>query len=90
MDTATVKTSTKFYNTTLTSDMIFTKYDTSTSDEKVEKLTKEFNIHYRACMGSLIYLLSTIVDLIFAVHKLATFSANPGKVNFEGLVHLFI
>ena len=28
------------------------------------------------------------MDLSFAVHKLATFSANPGNVNFEGLVHL--
>ena len=48
LDTATVKASTKFYKTTLPSDMIFTKYDTSTSDEQVEKLTREFNIHYRA------------------------------------------
>ena len=38
--------------------------------------------------GSLIYLLSTRLDLSFAVHKLAKFSANPGKVHFEGLVHL--
>ena len=28
------------------------------------------------------------MDLSFAVHKLAKFSANPGKVNFEGLIHL--
>ena len=28
--------------------------------------------------------------LSFAVHKLANFSANPGKVHFEGLVHLLI
>ena len=28
------------------------------------------------------------MDLSFAVHKLAKFSANPGKVHFEGLVHL--
>ena len=33
LDTATVKASTKFYNTTLPSDMIFTKDDTSTNDE---------------------------------------------------------
>ena len=38
LDTATVKASTKFYKTTLPSDMIFTKYDTSTSDEKIDKL----------------------------------------------------
>ena len=28
------------------------------------------------------------MDLSFTVHKLAKFSANPGKVQFEGLVHL--
>ena len=45
LDTATVKASTKFYNTTFTADMIFTKEDVSTSDEQVEKLTREYNIH---------------------------------------------
>ena len=40
LDTATVKASTKFYKTTLPYDMISTKYDTSTSDEKVDKLTR--------------------------------------------------
>ena len=39
LDIATVKTSTNFYKNTLPSDMIFTKSDSSTSDEKVEKLT---------------------------------------------------
>ena len=68
--------------------MIFIKYDVSTSDEQVEKLTREYNIHYRSCIGYLIYILSTRVDLSFAVQKLAEFSANPGKVHFEGLVHL--
>ena len=68
--------------------MIFTKEDVSTSDEQVEKLTREYNIHYRAFIGLLIYLLSTRVDLSFAVHKLARFSVNTGKVQFEGLVHL--
>ena len=35
LDTTTVKTSKKFYNTTFPSDMIFTKSYLSTSDEKV-------------------------------------------------------
>ena len=73
LDTATVKVSTNFYNAILPYDMIFTKDDTSTSDEQVERLTREFNIHYRACIGSLIYLLSTRVYLSFLVHKLAIF-----------------
>ena len=68
--------------------MIFTKEDVSTSDEQVERLTREYNIHYRACIGSLIFLLSTRVDFSFAVHKLAKFSANPGKLHFGGLVNL--
>ena len=88
LDTATVKVSNKFYKTTLPADMIFTKEDVFTSDEQVEKLTREYNIHYRACIGSFIDLFSTRVGLSFAVHKLAKFSANPGKVHFEELVHL--
>ena len=62
MDTSTVKKSTKFYKTTFPSDMIFTKDDSSTSDEQVEKLTREFNIHYRDFIVSLIYLVCTRVD----------------------------
>ena len=68
--------------------MIFTKEDVSTSDEQVKKLTREYNIHYRACMVYLIYILSTRLDFSFAVHKLETFSENPSQVNFEGLLHL--
>ena len=73
LDTTTSKLSTKFYNTTLPADMIFTKDDVSTSDEQVEKLIREYNIHYRVCIGPLIYLLSTRVDLSFTVQKLANF-----------------
>ena len=68
--------------------MIFTEDDVCTSDEQVQKLNREINIHYKYCIGSLIHLLSTIVDLSFAVHKLAKSSENTGKVHFEGLIHL--
>ena len=82
LDNATVKTSTNFYKTTLPSDIIFTKADTSTSDEQVENLTRGLNIHYRSCIGSFIYVFSTRVDLSFSLHKFEKFSANPGKVHF--------
>ena len=88
LDNATFKTSTNFYKTNFPYDMIFTKADTSTSDDKVEKLAMEFNISYRSCIRSLIYLLSTRVDLGFSVHKLTKFSSNPSKVHFEGFVNL--
>ena len=68
--------------------MIFAKADAYTSDEQVEKLTRKSNIHYRSCIGSLIYLLSTRVDLSFAVRKLVKFSSSPGKVHFEVLMNL--
>ena len=74
LDTTIVKASTNIYKATIPSDMIFTKSDTYTSDEEVEKLNREFNIHYRALIGSLICLLSTGVGLSFSVHKLAKFS----------------
>ena len=88
LDTATVKASKKFYKNTLPSYIIFMKSYASTSDEQVEKLTRKLNIHYRDCIGSLIYLLSTRVDLSFAVHTLEIFLANPGIVHFEVLLHL--
>ena len=37
--TITVKKNKRFYKTTFPSDMIFTKYDVSTSDDQVEKLS---------------------------------------------------
>ena len=55
----------KYLDTPLPADMIFTKEDVSTSDEQVEKLTREYNIHYRTFIGSLIFLLSTRVELSF-------------------------
>ena len=39
LDTATVNKTTKFYKTTFTSDIIFTKAHASIRDEQVEKLT---------------------------------------------------
>ena len=40
LDTATFNESNFFYKTTLSYDMIFTKDDTSTSDEQVDKLNR--------------------------------------------------
>ena len=51
LDVDIVTTNEKFYKTNLAYDMIFTKTDTSTSDEQVDKLTREFNNRYRACIG---------------------------------------
>ena len=83
LDTYTFKTSTKFYKNTFPDDIIFAKADAYTSYEQVEKLTRGFNIHYRACIVSSIYLLSTRVDLSFAVYKLAIFHQTLVNYNFR-------
>ena len=84
LDTVTVKTNTKFYNNILPSAIIFIKADASTSDNVLEKLSREFKIHYRACIGSLIYLLSTRVDLRFVVHKLEEFQQSLVNYTLKG------
>ena len=63
INTVIIKENSKFHETTLPHYMIFTKEDASTSDEQVGVLFREYNIHYRACVVSLIYILSTRVDL---------------------------
>ena len=55
LDTATVKTSTKVYMTIFPCDMIFTKDGASTSDNQVDNFNRLFNIHYKACIVSLIF-----------------------------------
>ena len=50
MGTTTINTSTKFYIISLFHP-IFTKAGEYSSDNQLEKLTKEFNIHYIACIG---------------------------------------
>ena len=67
LDTVIFKTITEFYKNTLPSDMMFTKDGSSTIYEQVKKLTSEFNINIRACIGSLNYLqfCSTQVSKVF-------------------------
>ena len=70
IDTATIKLNSKFHKSTLTHDMILTKEDPSISYEQLGVLSIEYNIYYRDCVGSLIYILSTRVDLCFSIQKL--------------------
>ena len=50
LNTDIVKTNTKLYKTASPFKMVFTNDYVSTSDYKVEKLTRKFNIHYKACI----------------------------------------
>ena len=61
MDVVGVSMYPQFFVEALPHDMIFTKEDASTSDEQVGVFYREYKVHYRACVGSLIYILSTRV-----------------------------
>ena len=67
--------------------MIFTKADASNSDEKVKKLTRILNNHHRACIDSLICFFYKS-GLGFCSAQVRKVFSKPGKLHFEGLVHL--
>ena len=73
LDNSKIKENSKIHKTTLPYDIIFTKENASTSVEKMEVLSRYYNIHYRDCVESIIYLLFTIVDLCFALDNLDFF-----------------
>ena len=88
LNNATVSGSAKVHARPLPADMTFKKDDASENDTQVEELMRSYNLHYRCMIGALIYLTATRIDILFALHKLEKFSANPGKVHFDGLIHL--
>jgi hypothetical protein len=51
------------------------------------QIAEEYNIDYTSCVGSLIYLGMTRVDIAYAVNKLAKFTHTPGRIHFEAIVH---
>ena len=54
----------------------------------MEEISREYNINYNDCVGSIIYILSVRVYLCLAVNKFIKFLSNIGNVHFEGLLHL--
>jgi hypothetical protein len=62
--------------------------DCGVDETSSKQLAIEYNIDYASCVGSLIYLGMTRVDILYAVNKLAKFTHKPGKVHFEAMIHL--
>ena len=78
----------KITNRHLPHDFEAARQDCSTSELEVKKLADEFRFEYRSVICSLIYLLNTRPDIMFAVTKLAKFMQYPGKKHFLTVVHL--
>ncbi len=70
------------------SDFTPSAADCSVDDASSRQLAVEYNIDYASCVGSLIYLGMTRVDIVYAINKLAKFTHKPGRIHFEAMVHL--
>jgi len=67
--------------TPLPSNFMASNEDFSKDEATASQLAQEYNIDYASCIGSLIYLGMTRVDIIFAANKLVKFTHRPGKVH---------
>jgi len=71
-------------------DYVFTK-ENRPSEEQQKQLTIDYRgLDFRSAVCSLLYLaISTRGDILFIVNKLAKACLNPGRKDFEALLHLF-
>ena len=71
-------------------DYVFTKANRPDDAEK-RQLAKDYRgLNYRSAICSLLYLaLGTRGDIIFIVNKLAKACIDPGRTDYEALLHLF-
>jgi hypothetical protein len=76
------------HDTPLSIDFIPTSDDCSATDEDATKLGIMYNIDFASCIGSLIYLGMTRMDITYAINKLAKYTRKPGQKHFEALLHL--
>jgi hypothetical protein len=88
LDAAGCKKVVHHHNTPLPLGFIPTLDDCSLDEVAAEHLSVEYNVNYASCIGSLIYLTMTRMDITHAVNKLAKFSHRTGKSHFEALFHV--
>ena len=76
------------YQSPLPATFIPSKQDQSANYLKVKELEEEFGFQYSSAIGMLIFLINTTSVLQYAIHKLAKFTALPGRLHFKALIHL--
>jgi len=76
------------HTTPLPLEFIPTADDNSPNEAAAGELSNEFNLDFGSCVGALIYLALTRVDICHAVNKLAKYTRLPGRNHFVALVHV--
>ena len=69
LDTSTMKENPKFNKTTLLHDIVFSKYDDSTSAEQLELLSRDYKIIYRSRVLFIFFLQECICVLQYISWK---------------------
>jgi transposase InsO family protein len=69
-------------------DFIPTADDNSVDETAAEVLSSEYNLDFASCVGALIYLALSRIDIIHAVNKMAKFTRRPGRNHFMALIHV--
>lgn len=88
VDIAGCKKNIRWHEKPFAIDFVPSSDDCSATEEDTRKLEIEYNIDFTSCVGSLIYLVMTRADIIYAVNILAKYTQKPGKVHFDALIHL--
>ena len=60
----------------------------SVDEAAAEALSTEYNLDFASCVGALIYLVLTCIDIMHAVNKMAKYTRRPGRNHFNILVHV--
>ena len=88
LDTVGCANVTREHSTPLPLDFIPSADDNSVDETAAGVLSSEFNLDFASCVGALIYLALSRLDISHAVNKLAKFTRRPGRKHFMVLVHV--
>ena len=88
LDTVGCANVTREHSTPLPLDFIPSADDNLVDETAAGVLSSEFNLDFASCVGALIYLALSRLDISHAVNKLAKFTRRPGRKHFMALVHV--
>jgi len=88
LEIAGAKKKPRFHNTILPAEFVPSAEDCSKDEETAKNLQVKYGIDLTSCVGALLYLSYTRLDITYAVMKLAKFTRFPGVNHMEALLHL--
>jgi len=88
LEKAGAKKKPRFHNTILPAEFVPSAEDCFKNEETAKNLQVEYVIDFASCVGALLYLPYTRLDITYAVVKLGKFTRCPGVNHMEEILHL--